>query len=153
MRTLCAGGMDMLGVLLSIVAGAAMSLQGVFNARKRKKIGLLESNMFVQGTAFVLSLAAMFVAGNGNLAALGQTNRLYWLGGALGLVITLTVMVGMQSLGPTVAVSVILIAQLLVAAVIDALGLFGVEQTAFVWTKYLGMALMIGGVLVFKLQL
>lgn len=95
----------------------------------------------------------MFVAGNGNLAALGQTNRLYWLGGALGLVITLTVMVGMQSLGPTVAVSVILIAQLLVAAVIDALGLFGVEQTAFVWTKYLGMALMIGGVLVFKLQL
>ncbi|HIQ62628.1 MAG: DMT family transporter [Christensenellales bacterium] len=143
----------MLGVLLSIVAGAAMSLQGVFNARLGEKIGLLESNMFVQGTAFVLSLAAMFVAGNGNLAALGQTNRLYWLGGALGLVITLTVMVGMQSLGPTVAVSVILIAQLLVAAVIDALGLFGVEQTAFVWTKYLGMALMIGGVLVFKLQL
>ena len=143
----------MLGVLLSIVAGAAMSLQGVFNARLGEKIGLLESNMFVQGTAFVLSLAAMFVAGNGNLAALGHTNRLYWLGGALGLVITLTVMVGMQSLGPTVAVSVILIAQLLVAAVIDALGLFGVEQTAFVWTKYLGMALMIGGVLVFKLQL
>ena len=143
----------MLGVLLSIVAGAAMSLQGVFNARLGEKIGLLESNMFVQGTAFVLSLAAMFVAGNGNLAALGQTNRLYWLGGALGLVITLTVMVGMQSLGPTVVVSVILIAQLLVAAVIDALGLFGVEQTAFVWTKYLGMALMIGGVLVFKLQL
>ena len=143
----------MLGVLLSIVAGAAMSLQGVFNARLGEKIGLLESNMFVQGTAFVLSLAAMFVAGNGNLAALGQTNRLYWLGGALGLVISLTVMVGMQSLGPTVAVSVILIAQLLVAAVIDALGLFGVEQTAFVWTKYLGMALMIGGVLVFKLQL
>ena len=143
----------MLGVLLSIVAGAAMSLQGVFNARLGEKIGLLESNMFVQGTAFVLSLAAMFVAGNGNLAALGQTNRLYWLGGALGLVIMLTVMVGMQSLGPTVAVSVILIAQLLVAAVIDALGLFGVEQTAFVWTKYLGMALMIGGVLVFKLQL
>ena len=143
----------MLGVLLSIVAGAAMSLQGVFNARLGEKIGLLESNMYVQGTAFVLSLAAMFVAGNGNLAALGQTNRLYWLGGALGLVITLTVMVGMQSLGPTVAVSVILIAQLLVAAVIDALGLFGVEQTAFVWTKYLGMALMIGGVLVFKLQL
>lgn len=143
----------MLGVLLSIVAGAAMSLQGVFNARLGEKIGLLESNMFVQGTAFVLSLAAMFVAGNGNLAALGQTNRLYLLGGALGLVITLTVMVGMQSLGPTVAVSVILIAQLLVAAVIDALGLFGVEQTAFVWTKYLGMALMIGGVLVFKLQL
>ena len=84
----------MLGVLLSIVAGAAMSLQGVFNARLGEKIGLLESNMFVQGTAFVLSLAAMFVAGNGNLAALGQTNRLYWLGGALGLVITLTVMIG-----------------------------------------------------------
>jgi len=129
-----------------------MSLQGVFNARLADKVGLLESSAFVQGTAFVFALIAMAIAGNGNLANLGETNKLYWLGGVLGIVITLTVMVGMQGLGPTVTVSLILIAQLLVAALIDAFGLFGTEQTPFGLTKYIGMALMLSGVLVFKLH-
>ncbi|GHU82677.1 membrane protein [Clostridia bacterium] len=139
-----------LGIVFSAIAGAAMSLQGVFNARLAEKVGLLESNAFVQGTAFALSLVAMLAAGSGNLANLADTNRLYWLGGALGIVITVTVMLGMQSLGPTVTVSVILIAQLLVAAGIDALGLFGTERVAFAWRQWAGMALMLAGVVVFK---
>ena len=35
-------------------------------------------------------------------------------------------------------------------AVIDAFGLMGSEKVAFTWNKYIGMALMIGGVLLFK---
>ena len=143
----------MLGILFSAIAGAAMSLQGVFNARLADKVGLFESNAFVQGTAFFFALAAMFAAGNGSLGNLGAANKIYWLGGALGIVITLSVMLGMQSLGPAVTVSVILIAQLLVAALIDAFGLFGTERLPFTWTKYLGMALMLSGVIVFKLRL
>ncbi len=144
---------QMIGILFSAIAGAAMSVQGVFNARLSEKIGLFESNAFVQGTAFALSLIAMWIAGKGSLGELGGVNKLYWLGGALGIVITLTVMLGMKSLGPAVAVSVILIAQLFIAALIDALGLFGTEQTPFTWTKWLGMALMVSGVVVFKLKL
>ncbi len=145
--------MQILGIVFSALAGAAMSVQGVFNARLSEKIGLFESNAFVQGTAFALALIAMWIGGKGSLSKLGEVNKLYWLGGALGIVITLTVMLGMKSLGPAVAVSVILIAQLLVAAIIDALGLFGTEQVAFTWTKWVGMALMLGGVVVFKLQI
>ena len=43
-------------------------------------------------------------------------------------------------------------ALILVAAVIDALGLMGSEKTAFDAPKYIGLALMIAGVLVFKWQ-
>lgn len=145
--------MQVLGILFSVIAGAAMSLQGVFNARLAEKVGLYESNVFVHGTAFVLGLVVLFVAGNGSLANLGAVNKVYWLGGVLGIVITLTVMLGMQSLGPTVTVTIILIAQLLVAALIDAFGLFGAERMPFTWTKYAGMALMLSGVVVFKLPL
>lgn len=142
----------MLGVLFSVVAGAAMSLQGVFNARLADKVGLYESNVFVHGTAFALGLIAMIVFGKGDLGNLGAANKLYWLGGLLGIIITITVMLSMQSLGPAMAVSVILIAQLLVAAIIDAMGLFGAQQTDFTLTKWIGMALMIGGVVVFKIN-
>lgn len=142
----------MLGIVMSIVAGAAMSFQGVFNTRLSEKIGLYESNMFVQGTAFILALAAVFILGKGDIMQLGQVSRIYWLGGVLGLIITITVMLGIGHLSPTYAISIILISQLLVAAVIDAFGLFGSEKVSFDWNKYAGIAVMIAGVLLFKWQ-
>lgn len=140
----------MTGIISCIIAGMAMSAQGVMNTRLGEKIGLLESNAFVQGTAFALALTAALIWGKGNIAALGEANKLYRLGGVLGMVITVTVMLGMGKTSPAVAVSVILIAQLLSAALIDAFGIMGTEKVPFLWNKYVGLALMIGGVLLFK---
>lgn len=139
-----------MGYIWSIIAGAAMSIQGVMNTRLGEKIGLYESNAFVQGTAFILSLAALWIAGKGSFRAINEVNKLYLFGGALGLLITITVMLGMGKLSPAVAVSVILISQLLVAALINAFGIMGTEKEAFGWNKYVGLVLMIGGMLLFK---
>ncbi len=142
----------MLGVIFSIIAGAAMSFQGVMNTRLGEKAGLLEANTFVQGTAFILSLAAMLIFGNGSFKNVFEADKVYLAGGVLGLIITVTVMLGIKNLSPTVAISVILIAQLLVAAGIDAFGLLGSEKVEFGLYKYIGTALMIAGVVVFKLK-
>ena len=142
-----------MGFVFAILAGAAMSVQGVMNTRLSEKLGLYESNAWVQGTAFALSLLAMWIWGKGSFRELGQTPKVYLLGGALGLVITLTVMLAIGRLSPAVAISTILIAQLLVAAIIDAFGWLGAERVAFHWNKFAGMALMIGGVVLFKLRL
>ena len=141
-----------MGFIFAAISGAAMSIQGVMNTRLGEKIGLYESNMYVQGTAFILSLIIMWIFGKGNLMHIGSVNKLYLLGGVLGLVITVTVMQAVGRLNPTVAISTILIAQLITAAVIDAFGLMGSEKIAFDWTKYVGIALMLGGVLLFKWQ-
>ncbi len=140
----------MLGFLMSALAGALMSVQGVMNTRLGEKIGLYESNLIVQGTAFVLAAAAVLFLGKGDLRAVLSVNKLYLLGGVIGFFITVTVMLGIGKLSPTVAISVILIAQLLVAALIDAFGWFGSEQVPFTWSKYAGIGLMIAGVLLFK---
>lgn len=142
----------MIGFIYSAVAGAAMSIQGVMNTRLSDKIGLYESNVFVQGTAFAFSLIAMWILGKGNFRAIGDVNKGYLLGGALGIVITITVMLSMSRLTPATAVSAILITQLFTAAVIDAFGLMGTEKEAFGWNKYVGLALMVGGMLLFKLK-
>lgn len=130
-----------------------MSFQGVMNTRLSEKIGLYEANAFVQGTAFVLSLLVMWIVGKGGFKGMFEINKLYLLGGVLGIVITVTVMLAIKNLSPTIAISVILIAQLLVAALIDAFGWLGAEKVVFDWTKYAGLALMIAGVVVFKLKL
>lgn len=140
----------LLGIVFSVIAGMAMSVQGVMNTRLGEGIGNMEANAFVQGTAFVLSLAALMFWRQGSFTALGNVNKLYWLGGVLGIVITLTVMLSIKSLGTTVAISIILISQLLVAALIDAFGIMGSERIDFGWNKYVGLAVMCGGMLLFK---
>ena len=138
------------GIIFSIIAGMSMSVQGVMNTRLGEHIGTMEANSIVQCTAAALSLLALLVSHGGSFAALGETPKLYWFGGILGLVITVTVMLGIRDLSPTVSISVILISQLLVAALIDAFGLMDSEKIAFGWTKFAGLGLMLGGVVLFK---
>jgi transporter family-2 protein len=127
-----------------------MSLQGVFNTRTSEKIGLWETNVFVQGTGFLLTLIILLVAGDGNFKAIKEVNKLYLLGGALGAIIIFTVMKGISSLGPTYSIATILVAQLLAAGIIDSFGIFGATQLKFALTKYIGIAIMIVGIVVFK---
>ena len=142
----------LLGFIFSIVAGMAMSVQGVMNTRLGEHVGTMEANALVQCTAAVLSLLALLFYRGGSFSALGETPKLYWFGGVLGLVITVTVMLGIEKLSPTLSISVILISQLLVAALIDAFGLMDSEKVAFAWTKSAGLGLMLGGVVLFKLE-
>ena len=99
----------MIGVVTAIVAGAAMSLQGVFNARLSEKAGLFTSGAFVQLVAAVLAVAAAWIVRDGQVRQLGETSKVYWLDSALGLVITLTVMLATRRLGPGAEVSLILV--------------------------------------------
>lgn len=143
----------MAGFIFAVIAGSAMSIQGVMNTRLSDKIGLYESNMIVQGTAFILSLLAVWFLGKGDLKAIAGVNKFYLLGGVIGFVITVTVMLAIGKLTPTVAISVILIAQLTVAALIDAFGLMGSEKIPLHWNNYLGFVLMVGGMLIFKMNI
>ena len=144
--------MNILGAVFAALAGAAMSVQGVMNTRLSDKIGLFESNAFVQATAFAFSLIVMLVFGRGDLFSVFQVKPVYLFGGVLGIAITVFVMLAMSNLSPAVAVSVILIAQLLVAAIIDAFGIMESPKIPFHWTKILGLFLMIAGVIVFKIK-
>lgn len=138
-----------MGIIMCIISGAAMSVQGVFNTRLSEQTGLLESNFIVQATALVLAAVSLFWA-DGNMAKALSVNKLYLTGGVLAMVITLTVMLGIKNLTPTIAISIILISQLAAAALIDAFGLFGSERAVFGIRKIIGLAVMLGGIILFS---
>lgn len=140
----------MFGFIIAIISGIAMSVQGVFNTKLSDKIGTWETNTIVQGSALVLTLIILFFFGNGNFKEIKSANKLYLLGGALGVVITFTVILSIKSLGTTVGIGTILIAQLLAAALIDAFGLFGSEKVPFSLHEILGIVIMIVGIVLFK---
>lgn len=140
----------MLGFLYALIAGAAMSFQGVMNTRLGDKVGVLETNAFVQLVGFVLAFGIALLFGKGDIRQIGQAPWYSWMGGVLAPVITVTVMLAIAGLSPTVAISTILLSQLTVAALIDAFGWLGLEKLPFAWQKLLGVALMVGGVLLMK---
>ena len=72
------------------------------------------------------------------------------LGGVIGAAITYTVIKSIGNLGPAKSALVIIIAQLLVAYLIELFGLFGVEKEPFLWKKAIGMAVAIVGFIIFR---
>ncbi|MFA9398160.1 MAG: DMT family transporter [Clostridiaceae bacterium] len=139
-----------MGLIFSIIAGICMSIQGVFNTRLSEKIGLTETNVMVQGTGIFLTLLVLLFFRKGDFKKISDTNIFYLLGGVLGVIIIYTVMLGIESLGPTYSIATILIAQLTTAALIDAFGIFGSDIVKFGLSKFIGIGVMVLGIIIFK---
>ncbi len=141
----------MIGFFIAMLSGALMSVQGVFNTKLTESTSLWVANAFVQFTAFLLCIAAWLVTDRSSMRSLFNVEPKYFLlGGVMGAFITLTVIKSMDSLGPAKAVMLIVIAQLIVAYLIELFGLFGVEKQPFVWRKAIGALVAIVGFVVFK---
>ncbi len=141
----------MIGILFALLAGLLMSVQGVFNTRVMDSSNMWATNSWVQFTAFIVSICMWFFTGRENLLSVfNVSNKLYLLGGAIGAFITFTVIKGISDLGPTYATMLILLAQLVVSCLIESFGLFGTEKLCFEWSKLIGVALMVAGIIVFK---
>lgn len=140
----------MMGIISSIVAGMCMSFQGVFNTRLSDKIGTWGTNVLVQGIGLAITILVLLITGDSNFRNLKSSNKLYLLGGVLGAIIIYTVMRGIKALGPTCSIAIILVAQLTSAALIDAFGLFDTPQIKFGITKFIGVIVMIVGILIFR---
>ena len=141
----------MVGLLLALLSGALMSVQGVFNTEVTKQSSIWVAAGFVQITAFAVCLAAWLITGRESVSSLFSVHPWYMLlGGVIGAFITITVIMSMNSLGAAKAALLIVTAQVLVAYLIELFGLFGVEKAGFEWRKLFGMLLAVGGIALFK---
>ena len=143
----------MWGILVALISGALMSIQGVFNTEVTKQTSLWVSTGWVQFTAFLVCVLAWIFTGRDSVGALWQVDNKYTLlGGVIGAFITVTVIQSMGALGPAKAAMLIVVSQLAVAYLIELLGLFGVDKQPFEWRKIIGMLISIAGIIIFKWQ-
>ena len=144
-------GALMWGILIALVSGTLMSIQGVFNTEVTKQTSLWVSTGWVQLSAFLVCILAWIFTGRESISALWQVEPKYTLlGGVIGAFITITVIQSMGSLGPAKAAMLIVISQLVIAYVIELFGWFGVDKQPFAWRKVLGMLIAIVGIVIFK---
>lgn len=141
----------MWGIIVALLSGALMSVQGVFNTEVTKQTSLWVSSAFVQFTALLVCLGAWLITDRTSFLGLTQVEQKYMLlSGAIGAFITVTVVKSMGSLGPARAAMLIVISQLIIAYVIELFGLFGVDRQPLEWRKVIGMGIAITGIVIFK---
>lgn len=141
----------MWGFLTALVSGALMSVQGVFNTQVTKQTSLWVATGWVQLSAFAVCVLAWLFTGRQSITSLWQVeNRYTLLGGVIGAFITITVIQSMGALGPAKAAMLIVISQLVVAWVIELLGIFGMDKQPFEWRKLVGMVVAVMGIIIFK---
>ncbi|MCM1112748.1 MAG: DMT family transporter [Muribaculum sp.] len=141
----------MVGLLIALLSGALMSVQGIFNTKVTESSGIWSASAFVQFSALIVCLGAWLCMERGPLTQVFSVQPKYMLlGGVIGAFITYTVIRSMDLLGPAKAVMLIVTAQLAVAYVIELLGWFGVEKQPWEWRKAIGMAVAVAGIILFK---
>lgn len=141
----------MIGFLIALLSGALMSIQGVFNTQVTKTAGMWVSNAWVQLSAFAVCAVMWLVMGRDDISAIARVEPKYMLlGGAIGAGITWTVIKSVGALGPAKSALLIVVAQLVVAYLIELFGLFGMEKVSWDWVKAGGLLLALVGIAVFQ---
>jgi transporter family-2 protein len=129
---------------LAILAGLAGSVQVAVMGRFGDRIGVVEALAFATCVQLVLSLAILLVAraGTGDLAGALRTPPWMWLGGVMGLTVVFAITFSQPQIGATATIGILIAGQLVMGAIIDGFGLFGVDQIAISWPRALGVGLL-----------
>lgn len=138
---------------LAALAGLVMAIQGSINASLGKLAGLWEMIILVNVLgALAAGIVILSPLADQNLGRLLDAPWYLWLGGLGGVFIIYGVAKSIPEVGVTAATTAIIVAQLSGAAIIDHLGLFGLERVPFQPIKILGVVLMAGGAWVLLLR-
>lgn len=141
----------MWGILIALLSGALMSIQGVFNTEVTRQSSIWVSAGWVQLTAFVTCLVMWLLTGRPEVQGIWQVRPWYMLsGGVIGALITWTVIRSVESLGPARSALLIVVAQIVVAYGIEVFGLFGVEKSGWEWKKAIGALTAVIGIIIFQ---
>lgn len=136
-------------VLLALVAGISMTVQGAVNAALRVRMGIpmsliIASVMQLSVAVLFYGLARLFSWGP-KLPPLSSVPWPLLLGGGLGVVIVGVAMFIFQRLGASLSMSLMMFSQFAIALIVDHYGWLGMPQTPVSTTRIVGVGLLLGG--------
>lgn len=136
--------MTPLAIVLATIAGLAGSVQVAVMGRFGSRIGVLEALSFSTVVQLVFAVALLLVArgGIGGLSHAGRTPAWMWIGGLMGLTVVTAITFAQPRIGATATIGILIAGQLVMGAVIDKYGLFGVDRIAISAPRAAGIVLL-----------
>lgn len=133
-------------ILLAVLGGIAVTLQGQFMGVMDQSIGTRESVFITYaGGGLAITILILLLRG-GNLRAAVSVPWYAFSAGLLGLLIVGTIGFTVPRLGLTSALTLVLAGQFLASILIERFGWFGAPVRPFEWTRMLGILILLLGV-------
>lgn len=134
-----------LAIVVGVIGGLAIGLQGPSASLMSQRIGSLESAFIVHlGGALMLAVPLLILGGGG----LGGWRSVPWyalLSGGLGIILIVSISYTIPRLGIASTVALLIFGQLGVGALLDHFGALGVEARSFGMTRALGFGVLLAG--------
>jgi transporter family-2 protein len=133
-----------LAILLAVLGGLCGSVQVAVMGRFGGRVGVLEALAFSTAIQLVVSLVVLVAArgGIGGLRHVGSTPAWMWIGGLMGFTVVTSITFAQPRIGATAVIGILIAGQLVMGAVIDRFGLFGVEQIGISPARAVGIGLL-----------
>lgn len=132
-------------IVIGLIAGMAIGIQGPLSSMVTQKIGPLESVFIIHLGGAIAALIPMAFVGS----RLGEWKSVPWyaLGaGALGLIVITVMGYAIPRIGAAGALITLMAGQILVASILDHFGLLGVTPRAIDLQRIIGFGVVIFGV-------
>jgi len=131
-------------VALAVAAGLAGSVQVAVMGRFGGRVGVFEALAFSTGVQLVCSLCVLLAVrgGIGGLHHVFRTPVWMWIGGLMGFTVVTSITYAQPRIGATAVIGILIAGQLVMGAIIDRFGLFGVHQIGISPARAVGIALL-----------
>lgn len=135
-------------MIIAIISGTSMAVQGALNTVLGKFVGVLETTFIVHIVGTLVAVLGLFVfkLGTGSFENINRAPWYAYIGGIFGVIIVYSVIFSISNLGVAIATTIIITGQIVAAVIIDHFGLFGLDKICFSWTKVIGIVFLSLGV-------
>ena len=136
--------MTAIAVVMTVLAGLAGSVQVAVMGRFGGRVGIFEALTFSTAVQLAFSLVLLLAVrgGLGGLHHVFKTPAWMWIGGLMGFTVVTAITFAQPRVGATATIGILIAGQLVMGAVIDRYGLFGVDQISLSLPRLIGIALL-----------
>lgn len=132
-------------VLIGLVGGAAVGLQSPISGMMGVRVGGYASSLIIHISGALLSGLILLLKGGEKIREWSGLPWYMLISGIFGVVLFQTLTYTVPKIGGTLAVTLVMIGQLLVGLLIDHYGWLGVEVHPISLVRVAGVLLLIGG--------
>ncbi len=131
--------------LVAVVGGLAIGFQSFSAGILGARVGVMESVFIIHLGGLVLSALILLFMWGGNMGAWKSVPWYILIGGAYGVVILATYSFAIPRIGLATTVTLAIVAQLILSAILDHYGFLGSVQHPLGLRRLIGMLVLLGG--------
>ncbi|MBU0596247.1 DMT family transporter [Candidatus Bipolaricaulota bacterium] len=131
--------------IVAVVGGLAIGAQSFSAGILGGRIGVMESVFIIHLGGLVLSALILLLMRGGNMATWRSVPWYILIGGLYGVVILAAYSFAIPRIGLATTVTLAIVAQLILSAILDHYGFLGSIQHALDWRRLVGMLVLFAG--------